>query len=123
MLPQEDVFTQLHEPISVTVQFHPEKPRIRKLSFVWKDRLYEFRRVTGYYEDKQGETLVHVLAVAGYGKCFTLALHTKSLKWYVEEVYERYRPCVSQPKQVAQDITRLKAAYSRPEPNGASPKR
>jgi len=124
MLSKEDVYTQLHEPVSVSVEFEARKPRIRKLSFAWKGEQYHFFKVNGYEQCSVGDELIHKLSVAGYKKSFTLSLHTKSLRWFVEEVYERYhRHPKTQTKQVTKGISLIKSAYPKPAANGKTGKR
>jgi len=119
MISKDDVFIQLHEPVSVCVQFDDRKPRIRKLSLVWKGEEYHFFRINGYEQCSVGDELVHKLSVSGYKKSFTLCLHTKSLRWFVEEVYERYqRSSKPQTKRLARGLSLIKSVYSQPPRHG-----
>ena len=84
----EGLYVKVGEPVVVTAEFHPERPRIRRLWLRWRDRRYEIREVHLYHAERWGEALQHFLSVTAGGKFFKLRFDSKKLQWFVEEVFE-----------------------------------
>ena len=84
----EGLYVKVGEPVVVTAEFHPQRPRIRRLWLCWRDRRYEIREVHLYHAERWGEALQHFLSVTAGGKFFKLRFDGKKLQWFLEEVFE-----------------------------------
>lgn len=84
----EGTYVQLHEPIVITVEFHPQRPKLRKLLFTWKGRQYMSKEVSGYHNELIGESLVHYFSVMAAGKFFEIGFDSRKLEWFIKVLYE-----------------------------------
>jgi len=105
------MYLEVNEPIEVWPRFGVGRPRIERLFFRWKDRLFEVQDVTFYHMEWRGEALVHHLAVTAAVvqgrirpsrngrpvrrgvspaalRVFELGFNSKSLVWVLEKYYE-----------------------------------
>jgi hypothetical protein len=88
-LPQaEGTFVQLNEPVKMSVEFQPQKPRIGRFTLYWRRRQYIITRVNLYHNAMEGEVLMHYFSVTAGGKFFKLRFDSKRLQWFITSIYE-----------------------------------
>lgn len=84
----EGIYARVEEPVRIVVEFHPQRPRIRRLWLHWREKRHEIAEVHLYHQDRRGEAPQHFLSVTADGKYFKLRFDGKKLQWFVEEVFE-----------------------------------
>lgn len=84
----EGIYVKVGEPVRIAAEFHPRRPRIRRLVLHWRERRYEITKIHFYHQERWGEALQHLLHVTANEVFFKLRFDGKKLQWVLEEYYE-----------------------------------
>lgn len=75
----------MHEKIDVLTAFM--KGTLKPLIIKWRGKKYTVEKVHMQYEARDGRETIHYFSVADNANYFKLAFYTRSLTWYLEELY------------------------------------
>jgi len=74
----------LNEPIRVMAEF--EKGKILPRVFVWHKRLYRIKRVTYFWQERQGKEVLNLFSVETLAGLYQISFSSQSLSWRLNKI-------------------------------------
>lgn len=77
--------TAVGELIQVGVIFGG-KIKLKPVWFIWRGREYQIKKITYWWREREGKTLIHHFTVTDGVNLYELSYHPTEMNWYLTQV-------------------------------------